>query len=100
MTRRKSPRQKFLGIKKAASDWGETLKALVKPMLLAIVTSFASVLAYVVTPLNELINATIWDEKAEIEVISQIRSPKQGDVITVDIFYPAQITSASFRRFA
>lgn len=73
-------------------DWGEMLK----PILLAITASVASIFAYVVTPLNELVNSAIWDEKAEILVISQNQTPKQGDVVAVDIFVqpksPVQIS--------
>jgi hypothetical protein len=68
------------------SGWADIVKSALKPVLLAIATSFASVLAYVLTPLNELVNSAIWDERAEILVITQSQSPKQGDVITVDVF--------------
>lgn len=68
------------------SGWVESVKALLKPVLLVVATSCASVLAYVLTPMNELVNSAIWDEWAEIQVISQSQSPKQGDVITVDVF--------------
>ena len=68
------------------SGWAETVKGIIRPVLVTIATSFASVLAYILTPLNELVNSTIWDEKAEIQVVSQSQSPKQGDVVTVDIF--------------
>ncbi len=64
----------------------DSAKALIKPILVTVVASFASVLAYVATPLNEIVNSAVWNEEAEIQVISQSQSPKQGDVITVDVF--------------
>lgn len=66
--------------------WGEGLIAVLKPVLLTVVASVTSILAFVLTPLNEIVNSAIWDEKAEVLVISQNQNPKQGDVITVDIF--------------
>lgn len=70
----------------STGGWSESLKTILKPVLISITTAVASIFAYVVTPLNELINSAIWDEKAEILVISQNQTPKQGDVIAVDIF--------------
>jgi hypothetical protein len=60
--------------------------AILKPMLLALGASLASIFAYVATPLQEVVNSAIWEEKAAIELISQTYNPKQGDVVPVDVF--------------
>ena len=86
MSRKKILDKQISGAGRTATVWGDSVSALLKPILLVAATSCASVLAYVLTPLNELVNSAIWDEKAEIEVISQSQNPKQGDVITVDVF--------------
>ena len=56
------------------------------PLLVAVATSIGSVLAYVFTPLKEVVNALVWEEKGEVLLVSQTLNPKQGDVITVDLF--------------
>ena len=86
MSRKKILDKQISGAGRTATVWGDSVSALLKPILLVAATSCASVLAYVLTPLNELVNSALWDEKAEIEVISQSQNPKQGDVITVDVF--------------
>jgi hypothetical protein len=86
MSHKRVTNERKTGADQPAVGWFDGIKALLKPVLLAVATSCASVLAYVLTPLNELVNSTIWDEKAEIQVISQSQNPKQGDVITVDVF--------------
>lgn len=86
MSRKKVFDKQVAGAGRTAAGWGDSVGALLKPVLLVAATSCASILAYVLTPLNELVNSAIWDEKAEIEVISQSQNPKQGDVITVDVF--------------
>ena len=60
--------------------------SIAKPVVVVLATSCASILAYVMTPLNEVVNAAIWKEKGEIKLISQTRNAKKGDVITVDVF--------------
>lgn len=62
------------------------VKAVLTPLLVVLATSIGSMLAYVFTPLKEVFNAIVWEEKGEVLLISQTLSPKQGDVITVDVF--------------
>ncbi len=66
--------------------WLQSITAYLKPIVLALTTSVASIVAYVATPLQEMVNAAIWDEKASIELVSQNHDPKEGDVIAVDVF--------------
>lgn len=62
------------------------VKAVLMPLLVAVATSIGSVLAYVFTPLKEVVNAFVWEEKGEVLLVSQTLHPKQGDVVTVDVF--------------
>ncbi len=68
------------------SGWTSVALSILKPLLLALGASLASIFVYVATPLQEIVNSAIWDEKAAIELISQTHDPAQGDVITVDVF--------------
>lgn len=86
MNRKKSPRERNTSPHRPTTAWLEGMKTLLKPVLLAFAASCASIFAYVLTPLNEIVNSAIWEEKAEIEVISQSLAPKEGDVITADVF--------------
>lgn len=67
-----------------------TLSALLKPVGVAAAASIASIFAYVTTPLNEYVNSFLWDEKAEILLISQNPNIRQGDVLNVDIIVQPQ----------
>jgi hypothetical protein len=62
------------------------VKAVLTPLLVIVATSIGSVLAYVFTPLKEVFNAIVWEEKGEVLLVSQTLNPKQGDVVTIDIF--------------
>ena len=66
--------------------WYNFTKTFFKPAVIVISTSLASILTYVLTPLNEVINSLIWNEKAEIQIISQASNIRKGDVVSVDIF--------------
>ncbi|WP_300754712.1 hypothetical protein [Janthinobacterium sp.] len=62
------------------------LARLIAPVLLSLAGAIASLVAYLFTPLNEVINAYIWKEKAQILLISQAPVIRQEDVVLVDIF--------------
>lgn len=62
------------------------VKAVLTPLLVAVATSIGSVLAFALTPLKEVVNAVLWEEKGEVLLVSQTLNPKQGGVVTVDVF--------------
>jgi hypothetical protein len=86
MSRNQRHRQQPITPAKESTGWLSTAVSNLKPILLALGASLASIFAYVTTPLQEIVNSAIWDEKASIELISQTHDPKQGDVVTVDVF--------------
>lgn len=58
----------------------------IKPIAVAVASSIAGIVAYVSTPLNELVNSMFWSESAELLLISQTPETRQGEVLYVDIF--------------
>ncbi len=84
-------RPRNLGRASRQSESGDSrsmidVKAVLTPLLVAVATSIGSVLAYVFTPLKEVVNTIVWEEKGEVLLVSQTLNPKQGDVVTVDVF--------------
>jgi hypothetical protein len=72
------------------SVWRTVLVEVVKFIVIGIVASIGSILVYLLTPFNELINTFIWKEKAEILLISQNSSLQQGEVLNLDVFIQQQ----------
>lgn len=85
MKKSNKKKQAINNIEETENSWLSTLMALFKPLVIVVVTSLASILAYVTTPLNEYVNSFFWEEKAEILLISQNSNIRQGDVLNVDI---------------
>ncbi len=75
---------------KTFSVWQPVLVEVVKFIVIGIVASVGSILVYLLTPLNELVNTLIWTEKAEILLISQNSSLQQGEVLNLDVFIQQQ----------
>jgi hypothetical protein len=68
------------------SVWRTVLVEVVKFIVIGIVASIGSILVYLLTPFNELINTFFWKERAEILLISQNSSLQQGEVLNLDVF--------------
>jgi hypothetical protein len=62
---------------------------LLKPSLLALLSGIGGVLAYALTPLNEVVNSWIWTEKAELVLVAQHPIVREGDVFSLDVFVQA-----------
>jgi hypothetical protein len=74
----------------AVSGWHTVFVEVAKFIVIGVVASVGSVLAYLLTPLNEFVNVLIWKEKAEILLISQNSSLQQGEVLNLDVFVQQQ----------
>ena len=74
---------------------------LLKPLLVALVSAVGGIIAYVATPLNEMVNAWIWKEQAEMLLVVQNPSLREGDAFALDIFLqptsPAPISDGTLR---
>jgi hypothetical protein len=90
MTPRKPTQQRAQPSDDDKSVWFLNIRLLIKPVALAIATSAASILAYVLTPLNELVNSALWSESAEIYLIPSHQSLQEGDVLSVGLFVQPQ----------
>ena len=77
--------EKTLKSNDATHGWAAALGTLFKPVAVGVAASLASIVAYVTTPLKEYVNDFFWDEKAELLLISQNSSIKQGDLLNIDI---------------
>lgn len=63
---------------------------LLKPIGLVLFTAVSSLLAYILTPFNEVINSIIWEEKVEIISVSQNVNLEKSGLINLDIFIQPQ----------
>jgi hypothetical protein len=56
------------------------------PLIVALASSIAGVIAYISTPLNEFVNGLVWQESAELVLVSQAPEVPVGQVLRMDIF--------------
>ncbi|MBQ0942242.1 hypothetical protein KAK07_02715 [Ideonella sp. 4Y16] len=61
------------------------LKPILMPVLVAVASSVGSLVAYVFTPLKEVVNGMVWEEQAEVLLITQSAHPVEGEALAVDV---------------
>jgi hypothetical protein len=71
---------------KTTSHWRALFVDTIRPALIIIATSIASVFAYVVTPLNGMVNALVWREAALLQLVSHSNELTEGEVMSLDVF--------------
>lgn len=79
-------RQESDGGSQQTGTWFETVKPIAMPVFIAIATTVGSILAYVLTPARDVINAVFWEERAELYIVSSNRTAREGDVVALELF--------------